>query len=299
MNEFASSAPNDGSQGHVFQQAAPMTTGRFLGLERTPLNALFGKTIIIAFLAQFALFYFIWWLCPSLTKNRRGLAWVLTFCSACWLLFTTSSEFGYLRTPLWSYLGWEQLAGQGQKDPNIFSYWLPAFHAWALQLGAHANSGLIQGMAFENLLLSLSSVESIKVLLSDQMTFKFLAGEYLRWLMSLPIFSLAPLNPPQLVSETAPYFLGGGGRLLLSLENFPREGVWSSLLCGYFIAYCAADLVIGWIHYPEHIDPASGYAHHAFYSWLIWQLARYEQFSIFLVCGGCLEGTVTICLAAS
>ncbi|KAF9121288.1 hypothetical protein BGW39_010650 [Mortierella sp. 14UC] len=297
MSEFASPTAVTsvaGSQKHVFQQDPK---SRFLGFERTPLNALFGKTIIVAFFAQFALFYFVWWLCPSLSKNRRGLAWVLTLGCACWLLLTASSEFGYLRTPLWSYLGWEQALGGQQADANIFSYWLPAFHAWALQLGVNTNNNLIQDMTFESLLLSLSSVESAKVLLSDRMAFEVLAGEYLRWLMSLPFFSLAPLNPPQLVSETAPYFLGGGGRLLLSLENFPRESVWSSLLCGYFVAYCAADLVIGWIHYREHIDPASGYIHHLSYSWLIWQLGRHGQLSLFLICGGLLEVS-TIFLAS-
>lgn len=301
MSEFAATSSNSPGYDKQAFTAADASSTRFLGLEKTPLNILFGKTIIVAFFAQFALFYTIWWLNPSFTKNRRGLAWVLTFCSACWLLFTTSSELGYLRTPLWSYLGWEQSGLVGpdgaMTTANIFSYWLPSFHAWALQLGANSRSSLLQDMTFENFFLSLSSVESAKVLLSERLTIKVLAGQYLRWLMSLPIFSLAPLNPPQLISETAPYFLGGGGRLLLSLENFPRESVWSSLLCGYFVAYCAADLIIGWMHYPEHIDPASGYIHHLFYTWLIWQLACHGQLSIFLIAGGVLEVS-TIFLAS-
>ncbi|KAF9294194.1 hypothetical protein BGZ88_004248 [Linnemannia elongata] len=301
MSDFAAATSNSPEYTQQATTAADAVSTRFLGLEKTPLNILFGKTIIVAFFAQFVLFYIAWWFNPSFTKNRRGLAWVLTFCSACWLLFTTSSEIGYLRTPLWSYLGWEQAGLVGPDGAttmaNIFSYWLPSFHAWALQLGASSHSSLLQDMTFENLLLSLSSIESAKVLLSERFTIKVLAGQYLRWLMSLPFFSLAPLNPPQLISETAPYFLGGGGRLLLSLENFPRESVWSSLLCGYFVAYCAADLVIGRMHYPEHIDPASGYIHHLFYTWLIWQLGRHGQLSIFLICGGVLEVS-TIFLAS-
>ncbi|KAF9138884.1 hypothetical protein BGX30_008617 [Mortierella sp. GBA39] len=301
MSEFTVTASNSPGYAKQAATAADAASTRFLGFENTPSNILFGKTIIVAFFAQFVLFYIAWWLNPSFTKNRRGLAWVLTFCSACWLLFTTSSELGYLRTPLWSYLGWEQSGLVGPDGAtttgNIFSYWLPSFHAWALELGANSRSSLLQDMTFENLLLSLSSVESVKVLLSERFTIKVLAGQYLRWLMSLPIFSLAPLNPPGLISETAPYFLGGGGRLLLSLENFPRESVWSSLLCGYFVAYCAGDLVIGWMHYPEHIDPASGYIHHLFYTWLIWQLGRHGQFSMFLIAGGVLEVS-TIFLAS-
>ncbi|KAF8928853.1 hypothetical protein BGZ47_001402, partial [Haplosporangium gracile] len=282
MNEFATTTSNSPGYANQVVPAAHAASAPFLGFERTPLNILFGETIIVAFFAQFVLFYTAWWLNPSFTKNRRGLAWILTFCSACWLLFTTSFEFGYLRTPLWSYLGWEQSGGvgpDGATTANIFSYWLPSFHAWALQLGVNSRNILLQAITFENLLLSLSSVESAKVL----------AGEYLRWLMSLPIFSLAPLKPPQLISEASPYFLGGGGRLLLSIENFPRESVWSSLLCGYFVAYCVGDLVIGWMHYPEHIDPASGYLHHLFYTWLIWQLGCHGQLSMFLICGGVLE----------
>ncbi|KAF9143020.1 hypothetical protein BG015_000577 [Linnemannia schmuckeri] len=301
MNEFAATTNNSPGYANQVATAADAASARFLGFERTPLNILFGKTIIVAFFAQFVLFYTAWWLNPSFTKNRRGLAWVLTFCSACWLLFTTSSEFGYLRTPLWSYLGWEQSGGVGPdgstSTANIFSYWLPSFHAWALQLGADSRSILLQDITFENLLLSLSSVESAKVLLSERLTVKALAGKYLRWLMSLPIFSLAPLKPPPLISETAPYFLGGGGRLLFSGENFPRESVWSSLLCGYFVGYCAGDLVIGWMHYSEHIGLASGYLHHLFYTWLIWQLGCHGQLSVFLIAGGVLEVS-TIFLAS-
>ncbi|KAG0296585.1 hypothetical protein BGZ97_004496 [Linnemannia gamsii] len=226
MNEFASIPPD--SSGYVKQAAADAASTRFLGFERTPLNILFGKTIIVAFFAQFVLFYTIWWLSPSFTKNRRGLAWVLTLCSACWILFNTTFELGYLRTPLWSYLGWEQSGGVGLDGAttaagNIFSYWLPSFHAWVLHLGADSQTTLVQDMTLENLLSALSSAESVKILLFDQSTITALAGKYLRWLVSLPIFSLAPLNPPVTMSKTAPYFLGGGGRLLISVENFPRE----------------------------------------------------------------------------
>jgi hypothetical protein len=305
MNEFASIPPD--SSGYVKQAAADAASTRFLGFERTPLNILFGKTIIVAFFAQFVLFYTIWWLSPSFTKNRRGLAWVLTLCSACWILFNTTFELGYLRTPLWSYLGWEQSGGVGLDGAttaagNIFSYWLPSFHAWVLHLGADSQTTLVQDMTLENLLSALSSAESVKILLFDQSTITALAGKYLRWLVSLPIFSLAPLNPPVTMSKTAPYFLGGGGRLLISVENFPRETVWSSLVCGYFLAYCAADLVLGLIHYPEHIDPASGYMHHFFYTWLLWQLGRHDQLSMFMICGGVLEGMPSLtylCISCS
>ncbi|KAG0208032.1 hypothetical protein BGX33_006501 [Mortierella sp. NVP41] len=298
MSEFAAASAAAGAQtdSSGYYAAAASSSSRVLGFERTHMNALFAKTIIVAFLFQFPLFYTFWWLFPSLTKNRRGLAWVLTFCSACVLLTTTSIEFGYLRTPLWSYLGWEQ-TGPDAAIANIFSYWIPNFYAWALQLGTESGTRVVQGrMTWEYLL---SSVESAKTLLlsDDRMRVEVLAGQYLRWLMSLPIFSLAPLKTPQLYSSTAPYYLGGGGRLMLSLENFPRETVWSSVLCGYFVAYCAADLVIGWMHYREHVDPMSGYLHHVIYTWLIWRLGSHGQLSIFLIAGGIFEVS-TIFLAS-
>jgi hypothetical protein len=109
----------------------------------------------------------------------------------------------YIRTPLQPYLGWEQPSGR-QQDANIFSYWLLAFHAWAFQLGVNTNNSDIHGTNLVDLLLSLPDVDLTKDLLLDPTTYKALEGKYLRWLMSWPLLSLAPLKPPHLVSETAP-----------------------------------------------------------------------------------------------
>ncbi|KAF9350346.1 hypothetical protein BGX34_001268, partial [Mortierella sp. NVP85] len=111
-----------------------LPNGYFLGIEKTPPNILFGKAILVSFVFQFVVFYTVWYFTPFLTKNRKGLAWVLTLASAVALLTTTSFQFGYFRTTLWSLLKWEQ-QGEGAAEATIFTYWVPAFHDWVFQLG--------------------------------------------------------------------------------------------------------------------------------------------------------------------
>ncbi|KAI8346497.1 hypothetical protein B0O80DRAFT_430830 [Mortierella sp. GBAus27b] len=260
--------------------------GYFLAVEKTPTNILFGKAILASFVLQFVIFYTVWYLVPSLNKNRRGLAWVLTLASAIVLLATTSCEIGYLRTTLWSLVGWEQ-HGEDATKATIFTLWAPAFHDWVFQL--RNTTSTTTSVTFSTLSTHLISLESAKRLLLDSQTYKDLAGEYLQWLITLPIFSLAPLKPTLVSSPTAPYFLGGGGRLLFSLENFPRETWFSSVLCGYFVGYCLGDLILGQIHYKEHVDPTSGWIHHLTYTWLIYSLSRAQMLSHFLAAGGLLE----------
>ncbi|KAF9192279.1 hypothetical protein BGZ51_005848 [Haplosporangium sp. Z 767] len=235
--------------------------GTFLGLEKTPENILFGQTTIISFFLQFVLFFITKRIFPSLNKNRKGLSWTLTFFSAVMVFSTSVRELGYMRTSLWSLLGWgsSETGGSG----TVFSYWAPSFHAWVHHL----------------------TNESV----STEMSPLHLLAQFLCWFISLPIFSLAPLKPTHLFSPMAPYYLGGGGRLIFSLENFPRETWFSSVLCGYFVGYCLGDLVIGSIYYPEYIDPASGWIHHIAYTWLAYQCARRNQTSSFIFGGGPLE----------
>ncbi|KAF9197642.1 hypothetical protein BGZ49_001831, partial [Haplosporangium sp. Z 27] len=199
------------ASGGDLQSGLPLNTGSsngyFLGIEKTPQNIVFGNAILAGLLVQPILFYTTWALCPSLTKNRRGLSWILTTFSAIVLLSLTICELGQMRTTLWSLLGWEA-QGSGAASETIFTYWTPSFHNWAGQLGS-------------NLTLQVSPL--------NPQSYKNLAGEFLRWFISLPIFSLAPLKPTQLYSPTAPYYMGGGGRILFSLENFPRETWFSSV----------------------------------------------------------------------
>ncbi|KAI7822398.1 hypothetical protein BC939DRAFT_477854 [Gamsiella multidivaricata] len=264
--------------------------GYFLGVEKTPQNLLFGNTIIISFLLQPVIFYTVWFLRSSLTKNRKGLAWVLTFFCATVLFVTTLFEFGYLRTTLWSLLGWEQ-QGSDAATTTVFTHWVPTFHEWVFQLGTSTNgsSSSTSTVTFSTLPLYLTDLESARHLLLSPQLYKDLAGEYLRWFITLPIFSLSPLKPTHVYSVTAPYYLGGGGRLLFSLENFPRESWFSSVMCGYFTGYCAGDLLLGQIHYREHVGLTSGWVHHILYSWLTYQCAKHNLLSEFLIAGGPLE----------
>ncbi|KAG0304924.1 hypothetical protein BGZ98_004830 [Dissophora globulifera] len=252
----------------------------------TPHNVFFGNTVVVTFFLQFAIFYSMWFFCPSLTKNRRGLAWVLTFFCAVSLLIIASFEVGYLRTTLWHILGWGQ-HGPGAATATVFTYWIPGFHEWIFQIGNAP--GTPEAVTLATLKASLTSVHSAKLLFSNPHTYKDLAGEYLRWFITLPIFSLAPFKPPHLISATAPYYLGGGGRILFSLENFPRETRFSSAMCGYFVGYCLGDLIIGSMHYREHVDPFSGWFHHIIYTFIIYRLCRINMLSEFLIAGAPVE----------
>ncbi|KAF9912322.1 hypothetical protein BX616_010349 [Lobosporangium transversale] len=263
--------------------ADPASYGYFLGVKKTPPNILFGQAIVVSFILQFIIFYTTWFFCPSFTKYRRGLSWSLALFCAIIMSFITLFEFGYLRTTLWSLLGWEQ-QGPEAATATIFTYWAPTFHGWVFELGRQGPSAV----TLASIRSSLSSLELFTCLFLDGQTYKDLAGGYLRWLITLPIFSLAPLKQPQLYSSTAPYYLGGGGRLLFSLENFPRETWPSSVLCGYFIGYCIADLLLGNIHYRMYVD-AMGWTHHITYCLLVYRLAIQNNLSQFLICGGVLE----------
>ncbi|KAG0249282.1 hypothetical protein BG011_009444 [Mortierella polycephala] len=235
--------------------------GTFLGFEKNPESILFGQTIVISFFLQFVLFFMTKRIFPSLNKNRKGLSWILTFFSAVAVFSLSIWELGYMRTSLWSLLGWESSETDG--SGSVFSYWAPSFHAWVHHL-------------------TNESVSTEKSPLD-------LLAQFLCWFISLPIFSLAPLKPTHLFSPTAPYYLGGGGRLIFSLENFPRETWFSSVVGGYFVGYCFGDLSIGSIYYLEQIDIASGWIHHGVYTWLVTRCAQHNQSSSFLFGGGPME----------
>ncbi|KAG0000461.1 hypothetical protein BGZ79_005906, partial [Entomortierella chlamydospora] len=269
-----------------FETSTGSSYGYFLGVEKTPHNVIFGNAIVVSLFLQPIIFYTTWAICPSLTKNRRGLSWILTFFSAVILLSLTLCELGHMRITLWSLLGWET-QGPEAASATIFTYWIPSFHNWINQLGSDSGSSSV--VTLSTLQSSLSNHSSLKQLLLRPQTYKDLTCKYLQWFISLPIFSLAPLKPTQLYSLSAPYYLGGGGRILFSLENFPRESWFSSVIGGYFIAYCICDLLIGQLHYREHIDPASGWMHHLVYSGLVYVLATQHSLSSFLIAGGLLE----------
>ncbi|KAF9438518.1 hypothetical protein BGZ76_007192 [Entomortierella beljakovae] len=261
-----------------------LTYDFFLGVEKTPANVIFGNAIIYGLILQPVLLYTTWALFPSLGRNRKGLAWTLTFYGAIVLTSLTLCEIGYLRTTLWSMLGWEA-SGPDATSATIFSHLIPSFSNWVHQL--RPNSSSISGLT---LLQSASTkTEFIQLILKPQ-TLKDIAIDFLQWFISLPLFSLAPLKTPLWYSPTAPYYLGGGGRLLISMENFPRESWFSSALCGYFVSYSIGDLALGFIHYRKHIDPASGYIHHIIYTLLIYRLSIAQNLSMFMMAGGLFEG---------
>ncbi|KAF9378306.1 hypothetical protein CPC16_011372 [Podila verticillata] len=238
------------------------TYDTFIGVPLTPLNILLFKSIGVATVLQAAAFYLTWHLKPSLSQNRRGMAWVLSLYCAITLLSLFVFEIGHIRTPIFSHLGLDSETLGLAPEATVFSYFAPTFHAWVQKSAYHYPGSL----AWKN-------------------TFWQGIGH----IMALPIFSLAPNKPTSLYSPDAHRYLGGGGRLLISLENFPRESATSSISVGYFTAYCIVDLILGRIHYPKYVDLLSGYFHHFMYLGLVQRLALQEKISLFNVCGSPLE----------
>ncbi|KAG0334787.1 hypothetical protein BG004_000271 [Podila humilis] len=209
----------------------------FVGIPLSPYNRLFLQAICVFTPIQAVMFYLAWYLKPSLSQNRKGLAWVLSLMCAVTLLLLYVPDVGYLRLPIFSQMGYDTDKLGLAPNATLFSYFTPRFHAWVQQVHDHQHQS--------------SSIWT-------ELVWKGIGQT-----MELPIFSLAPnKRTPTGYSGNAYPFLGDGQRLFFSLENFPRGSVSSSLGVGYFVAYCLVDLVVGGLHYSQHVDPISGYFHH-------------------------------------
>ncbi|KAF9135109.1 hypothetical protein BGW39_004741 [Mortierella sp. 14UC] len=192
-------------------------------------------------------------------------------------------EIGYVRLTIYELLGLDavSLGLEDMEGASVFSVWLPHYLSWVQQLPAYPFSAAeMPPLTWSMVINTLSSTDEIRRLCATA----------LQWMVSLPIFSLAPLKPTQLLNPNAlSRFLGGGSRLLYSLEDYPHESVFSAIAVGYFVGYAAADLILGYIHYRDQVDPFSGWVHHVVYILLAWRLAIANNLSIFAICGGPLE----------
>ncbi|KAG9070844.1 hypothetical protein KI688_008385 [Linnemannia hyalina] len=264
-----------------------------LGMEKSPINILFFQATAIFFLLQFVLFYTTWAIFPIFGKERRRLGWTLSFFCSVGFLIPSLLQFGYVRLTIYERLGLDAIS-LGMADPEsatVFTVWAPQFLSWVQQLPAYAFSPteVPSSLSLSLILKTLSNAEGVLRL----------GGAALQWMVSLPIFSLAPLKPTQLFNPQAlSSYLGGGTRLLYSLENFPQESVFGAVAVAYFVGYALGDLILGFIHYPDHVDPLSGWVHHIVYILLAWRLAMVNHLWIFSICGGPLEVS-TVFLAIS
>ncbi|OAQ36227.1 hypothetical protein K457DRAFT_12729 [Linnemannia elongata AG-77] len=278
--ETLSKLANEGST--AIAPTPPYET--FLGMENSPINILFFQATGIFFLLQFVLLYTTWAIFPIFGKERRRLGWTLSFFCSIGFMIPSLLQFGYVRLTIYERLGLDAIS-LGLVDPEnatVFTVWAPRFLRWVQQLPAYAFSSteVSSSLSLSLALKTLSNAEGVLRL----------GGTALQWMVSLPIFSLAPLKPTQLFNPQAlsPY-LGGGRRLLYSLENFPQESVFGAVAVAYFVGYALADLILGFIHYPDQVDPLSGWAHHIVYTLLAWRLAKANHLWIFSICGGPLE----------
>jgi hypothetical protein len=191
-------------------------------------------------------------------------------------------EFGYVRLTIFELLGFDAVS-MGLADPegaSVFSVWLPQFLNWIQQLPSFSfNAAEAPPLTWPMVLSTLLSTDGILRLCATA----------LQWMVSLPIFSLAPLKPTQLLNPNAFPFLGGGSRLLYSLDNYPHESVFGAIGTGYFVGYSAADLILGLIHYRDQVDPLSRWVHHIACILLAWRMAIANHLSVFAICGGPIE----------
>ncbi|KAG0057741.1 hypothetical protein BGZ83_003639 [Gryganskiella cystojenkinii] len=239
----------------------------FLGIELNPSNLLFFKTIPIAFALQPFLFYVTWYLVPSLTKNRRGLSWILT--TYCGIVMCSLSLLiaGHMRLTIFDHLGLDSISLGLPTTATVFSHWTPTFHKWATQLGSSTTAPLPTGY------------------LANAIN---LIGQGLRWFIYQPIFSLAPLQKVSLASLDRPYFFGGGGHLLISLENYPNNAMLNSIIAGYFVGYAIGDQVMSY-HYRDQVGLLTGDVHHVIYTLVTLSLSRAGCISVFALLAGISE----------
>ncbi|KAK3828530.1 MAG: hypothetical protein J3Q66DRAFT_435053 [Benniella sp.] len=261
---------------HINRPPPAMET--IFGIEKTYCNLLFFKAIAFCILLQPVLFYGTWLLFPRLSKDRRGLGWVLSmYCSIAFLALALM-EVEYVRTTVFERLGLDAVS-LGLPNPEgatVFSTWMPSFNAWVQGLPSLPVDAGTTATSF----LSAGRFDVLYPL----------AGTMLQWFITLPIFSLTPLGPTQQVNPNAlSVYLGGGGRLLFSLDQYPHESVFGALGVGNFVGFCVGDLVLGSLHYREHLDPLSGWVHHIASSVLAYRMAVGKALSVFAICGGLLE----------
>ena len=260
LAEVAASGSNQGGTSAAYE--------KFLGIELNPYNVVMLKTIPIAFIVQLVLFYSTWYFVPSFKTNRRGLAWTPSFYCACFMFSLSLLEIGQLRVTIFDHLGLDSTSLGLPPSATLFSHWTPALHRWVMELGSSTNGGPT-------------------LFISSRI------GDALRWLVAQPVFSLAPLQPVLNASTDRPFFLGGGGRFLVSLENFPKDSMTASLIAGYFVGYALSDQILSFAHYREHVGFLTGDVHHVFYTVVVFSMCRAGALSVFGVLAGPSEGIIT------
>ncbi|KAI1315528.1 hypothetical protein EDD11_000676 [Mortierella claussenii] len=212
-------------------------------------------------------------------------------------------ELGYLRLTVFERLGVDA-ASLGLVDvegATVFSNWAPWFEGWVQQLpklgtlstvrtgsgvGTEDDIGVLLGTYMGSMLFNKSRLHDLSFIAA---TLPQLAGSILQWFIQLPIYSLSPLAPPQVFHPDAAMYLGGGGRLLFSLERYPHESAFGVMTAGYFVGFCIGDLLLGLLHYRDQVNPLSGWVHHLAYMALTYQMARDQDLSLGAICGGPFE----------
>lgn len=252
-----------------------------LGLELTPANVIFLQTTVISFFAQFVLFYTTWFLLPSLGKDRRRLAWVNAFYCSLFLSIAVMAELGMVRTVVFERLGMDTVTLGLPANATLFSYLFPTFNAWAMQLGSNYVQGSRDGLGVILQQLQGWNAESVSVL----------AGTFLRWMVNQPIFSLTPLKPvdPAYIIEGAPYYFGGGGRLLISMEGAHQSTRMGATMIGYLTGYFLGESILAVLHFFAHHNFLSGWVHHIVYTGVAYRFAQNHTLSLFAFCGGAME----------
>ncbi|KAF9090372.1 hypothetical protein BGX23_006009 [Mortierella sp. AD031] len=200
------------------------------------------------------------------------------------LLFKATAVFFVLQLPL-LYGTWALFPIFGKERRRLgwtLSFYCAVFMIVpALLEFGHVRLTIYERLRLDAISLGLASPENATV-------FSEWAPGFLSRVQQLPAFPFSatevPSIPPSMVDNlrTGVMDMEGG-------ENYPHESIFGILAAAYFVGYVAGDLILGWIHYRDQIDPLSEWAYHIVYGILSWRHAIAKQISIFAICGGPLE----------
>ncbi|ORZ27143.1 hypothetical protein BCR41DRAFT_419541, partial [Lobosporangium transversale] len=285
----------------------------------------FWTTYLLTLAVFPCLFYFTWYLNPSLSNNRLGLSWVMGFYSACLFTIAGFYEVPHLRTIFNSLVDYQPVSGI---IPSMLEATDPVHPSSADILGLSPLAAkdicypLLKAgtLAFATLLPSFLKLEDgsyskyycfSDFKLSDNRTSSIDGGfssriydhsekSAQRPFMTTASSSFSYDEHDNSKMVDSPLSLRHGvfqaqmqrPHLFFSLENYPDDGrIGPHIIAANFQAFLAVDLILGLMHYRKQLEPFSTVVHHIIYHFIVVHMRAGDMLSVFCICGTPIEAS--------